>query len=67
MDASGEYATGIAYHDVIIDIQTGATYNTKDVIINADALKIELDDAIVEWSDWAPLGFIPHKQWGLVQ
>lgn len=59
MDASGEYATGIAYHDYIIDIQTGAAYTTRDVVINADALKIEIDDAVVEWSDWAPLSFLP--------
>ena len=59
MDASGEYAAGIAYHDYIIDIQTGAAYTTRDVVINADALKIEFDDAIIEWGDWAPLGFLP--------
>ena len=61
MDASCEYSIGIAYHDTVIDIRSGAAYTTKDIIINADALKIEADDAIIEWSDWAPLGFIATK------
>ena len=61
MDASCEYATGIAYHDFVIDVQSGAVYKTKDIVINADALKIEVDDAIIEWSDWAPLEFIAEK------
>ena len=61
MDASREYTTGIAYHDFVIDVQSGAVYKTRDIVINADALKVEVDDAIIEWSDWAPLGFIAEK------
>lgn len=54
-DTSLEYAKGLAFHDWIIDYQTGKPYKVKDILINADALKVELDKIIIEFCDWKEL------------
>jgi len=49
---------GIGFHEYILDIHRGEIFSTKEIIDAAALCDVEEDDAIIEWSDWAPLGFI---------
>ena len=49
---------GIGFHDYIIDTWRGEIFSTKEILEAAAQCGVEEDDAVVEWSDWAPLGYI---------
>lgn len=54
----GSMINGIGFHEYILDIHRGEIFSTKEIIDAAALYDVEEDDAIIEWSDWAPLGFI---------
>jgi len=55
---TGGTVNGIGFHEYIIDIWRGTPYTTKEILDAAAQCGIDEDDAIVEWSDWAHLGYI---------
>ena len=54
---------GIAYHDTIIDLESGIVMNVQDVLYDAIENGIHTDDAIVEWCEWIPIK--EPRNWGL--
>ena len=54
----GSMVNGIGYHEYIINIYSGEVFSTKEILEAAALEDIDEDDAVKEWSDWAPLGFI---------
>lgn len=54
----GSMVNGIGFHDYIVNIHNGEAFSTKEILDAAASCGVEDDVAIVEWSDWAPLGYV---------
>lgn len=46
---------GIAYREVVIDLETGIVWPIKEILKNWAG---DIDDAIIEWCEWKPLSLI---------
>lgn len=49
------YRYGIAFHEWIVDVESGEPIQTREILRRATYKNIDVDDAIIEWGGWKSL------------